>query len=547
MGKKVRGIASRLIVPALALALGIAILMGGTYAWQDIAQVKTNVFEGEGDPYNVTLIDVFNPEDADEWTEGSIVNKDVSVKNVGEEPVYVRLTLKEYMDITLPVYEYYDYYETEYRFATYWEDGWNSQHGTYQLGEFIWDDDRGQAETLAMNYGYEATDVVGPITDALTGNRGYYIRTAWEDINGQYGKKLVDNIIYPEDGAEPVIPGTERGLPTDFEADKGDPDEDLTWAKYFWDEDPESNQAIRKYIDMNLVNIVPLNQFDSASGLECWVYNNDDPTDPYIYWSLPLEAGVQTKNIIDSLMLTEQPEGRFYYGNRFELDAVSIDDLDKWYAPEMIGALYGEELKPSYITPYAYGSSTRLGDGSVDALGFAMFESEYDLDLSFESGNRIDIALQYATGVSTTIVSDDDPAINWTEVGYAGAWGGYRNSYWSGIFNEADPVTGTDGSRRYPKHTDTDARLVGDVIPAGTLVTIAETSTLTRYPDVCAAVGASGPEAGYRATRVRTVLRLYNNDKLVEEVIFPSVSYFAGGSVVYPIYNEANDQWGLVE
>lgn len=83
---------------ATAMLCVIALLMAGTYAWYDFNQSELNEFSGtrERTP-DVELVDIFNPEDV---KPDANVNKNVYVKNTGEVPLYVRIRLDEYLDLT---------------------------------------------------------------------------------------------------------------------------------------------------------------------------------------------------------------------------------------------------------------------------------------------------------------------------------------------------------------------------------------------------------------------------------------------------------------
>jgi|AKZA01.1.fsa_nt_gi hypothetical protein len=86
------------ISAATAMLCAIALLLAGTYAWYDFNQSELNEFSGtrERTP-DVELVDIFNPDDVEP---GADVNKNVYVKNTGEVPLYVRVRLDEYLDLT---------------------------------------------------------------------------------------------------------------------------------------------------------------------------------------------------------------------------------------------------------------------------------------------------------------------------------------------------------------------------------------------------------------------------------------------------------------
>lgn len=72
---------------AMTLVLVAGIILAGTFAWFSFTQNATNVLEGFTNP-KVNLHDDF-------WEP----NKDVYVENSGNQPLYVRVRLDEWMDI----------------------------------------------------------------------------------------------------------------------------------------------------------------------------------------------------------------------------------------------------------------------------------------------------------------------------------------------------------------------------------------------------------------------------------------------------------------
>jgi|GEM_PF-3375533 len=492
---------SRIVAQVLAVFLVVALLMGATYAWQSFNQPKTNEFSGRGDKYDATLIESFNPDDATDWEEGEEIAKTAYVKNMGEAPVYVRLTLKEYMEIALPRYVY-----SEQRFAVY-PDGPSA-------GEFIFGETYDGAASVGNVYGFTGAPTY--MTDALTGKSGYFILTDWDDVNGQYGKKIVTAI---ESGIPtPVIPGTLKGDDSGFTDDDGNENE-YNWSKYAWD--ASANEAIREYIHMNLVEVMTLAAWlDNTPSEPCWIVDEADPT--YIYWSVPLEPQAVTTELITGVELTNRPEGNFYYGNRFDLEAVSVDDLKLWNAPDVVRGLFDVEL--ALITPIAYGSN-RLSGNSIGNMGFMVFDVNFDLDLTPGTGKYIEIAVQYAPQND----ADPETTFNANEVVK-------RTSLWGGIFVGADKVTGAETGERYPIAFD--SGYTSNIIPAGTRISTNETSVQSRYSDLFTAVQASGPDGS--GVMVRTVLRIYdsfdgtNYGDLIQEVVFPPMTYLNGGQDVLP-------------
>jgi len=314
---------SRFMAQVLIVLLVVALLTGATYAWQSFDQPKTNEFSGKGSAYDVTLVEKFDPDAATDWEEGEDVDKTAYVKNMGEAPIYVRLTLKEYMEIAPIAYEY-----SEQRYAVYSDTTYGS------VGEFLCGNTYDDAILRRNHYGFTGEPVL--LTDVFTGKSGYYVPTDWDDVNGQYGKKMVTAIN--NGSVIPVIPGTLKGDGSGFTADNGNENE-YNWPKYAWD--GSSNEVLREYITLNLHHVVAYSAWNSAMD-PCWVYYDDNPE--YIYWSKALLAGEQTDLIIDGVTLAKRPGGSFYYANRFDLEAVSANELVRWEFTDFLEEIYGLEL-----------------------------------------------------------------------------------------------------------------------------------------------------------------------------------------------------------
>ena len=84
---KIKIMKSRRFLTILTICLASALLLTGTYAWQQTVQ-KTNEFIGTG---GGVLHDDFNPKTGE---------KDIYVENISDKPIYVRLKLTEAMNLS---------------------------------------------------------------------------------------------------------------------------------------------------------------------------------------------------------------------------------------------------------------------------------------------------------------------------------------------------------------------------------------------------------------------------------------------------------------
>src|SRR5699024_1901336 len=77
----------KVLASVSAVALSAAIILSGTFAWQSINQTAKNEVAGEGINPGGRLHDDFNGE-----------TKKVYVENFGEENIFARIRLDEYME-----------------------------------------------------------------------------------------------------------------------------------------------------------------------------------------------------------------------------------------------------------------------------------------------------------------------------------------------------------------------------------------------------------------------------------------------------------------
>lgn len=78
-------------------SLAVALLIGGTFAWSDLTQKASNEFAADEKTknYEAKLIEDFEDVKAKTWEPGQTINKDVYVKNTGEEKIFVRVSFDE--------------------------------------------------------------------------------------------------------------------------------------------------------------------------------------------------------------------------------------------------------------------------------------------------------------------------------------------------------------------------------------------------------------------------------------------------------------------
>lgn len=75
------------------LGLAVVVAAGGTLAYFNQTMVAENEFNTG--KYGNTLEETFNPTDGEDWEPGVEINKDVEVKNTGDQPLVVRVKFEE--------------------------------------------------------------------------------------------------------------------------------------------------------------------------------------------------------------------------------------------------------------------------------------------------------------------------------------------------------------------------------------------------------------------------------------------------------------------
>ena len=98
----------RIVRSSIAVLLIVALLLGGTFAWTDYKQHKSNELSGAKMKYEARLIEDFV--EVPDWkVEDGEITKKISVAKLGFAAegygdVYVRIQLKEYMEISTLTY-----------------------------------------------------------------------------------------------------------------------------------------------------------------------------------------------------------------------------------------------------------------------------------------------------------------------------------------------------------------------------------------------------------------------------------------------------------
>jgi uncharacterized protein YjdB len=336
------------VAATVAVVLALAIIAGGTYMWTDFSQHKTNEARSALSKYEAVLIEDFEEEDDWKTSDGEL-KKEISVKNTGPvnsdyKEVYVRIQLKEYMEIAE--------IEIEKTSARYMID---------TNGAYIVNTTSGEPGKTALENAYPG-HTVDWLTDAVSGVTAWFVQTKEDDLNGQYGKHVVTKYDV-SDSPFKVTPGINRADDDAKKSEKHDvvangeePNRngECDYRKYLWDGSylTAAKNPTMEYIQWNLNSddVITLSEWIVAGepSVAKWIIDNTDGNaDPWIYWGEALYPQQVTTDFMKSIELIKQPDGQFYYALHVEMEALSLDELfgenPKWTTmPETIKESYNE-------------------------------------------------------------------------------------------------------------------------------------------------------------------------------------------------------------
>lgn len=248
----------------LAVLLCASLLLGGTLAWSDFTQSRTNKFRGTTDP-DVTLHDDFDG-----------LNKDVYVENSGDQEIYVRVRLDEYMQVggesfvsTADVKD---------------KKTWTPHTYTSDPADI---EDCGNVDTEHLFHRYYKWTMSGA-------QKGYTPGTP-----GLVSSKL-------DDDGNVMLTGSNQTLAANAP---------VTMAEYI-------NVTAKAVENMTADERVIWDRIDAG----CWILDSDG----WAYWSRVLKPDTATNLLLDEVTLVRDPSDDWYYGIDVKLQAVTSNDFEKW-------------------------------------------------------------------------------------------------------------------------------------------------------------------------------------------------------------------------
>jgi len=352
-----------------AIIVALALLVGGTFAYS-LFEHKSNFLKKDAKA-QARLVENF--EDTDDWVVDTTLTKEVSVMNLGNtnqfpnpgwSNIYVRVQLKEFMEIKAINYEYY--------YEGYDEDAPIEGEKNYtrfmidRSGNFVripvsGAADKEAAVTAFISNSSNWTNVLDDPNVAtnkflqslsasdfveaqgLYDNEPYYyLKTSKNSPNGQYGAGIVMKKIVSDTGIDiPGMEGVQKATDVDYTNYVStnawhDHTEECDYPVHVWDpDDPEfCNFGTHYYVEwnMNPDHYMYYSEWLKNPGVyEKWILDTDTG---WAYWSSPIPeynpanptANV-TSTLLDSITLVNDPGGEFFYVIHVDMEAYDIIDL----------------------------------------------------------------------------------------------------------------------------------------------------------------------------------------------------------------------------
>jgi len=318
-------------------------IVGGVFAWADNGQHKTNPITGNNllDRPDVVLVEDF--EEPDDPPPGQEIKKELWVKNTGDSRLYVRLQLKEYMEISKITYSYSD-----------------QELLVDADGKFMQSAGTGAADLASFKLGldnmglvYEDSQIVTLRAYGDTIDRFYLATGETTNINGKYGKRLL--LDYDQADPRSLVEDVIRGSYESTADHKNHPTSECLYTPHLWNDPPPEPEncgqgddgndpacGFHDYFGWKLG--APLTKLSEWDGQPVAAWILDDGSDEgWAYWGEALRPGENTAKLLESITLLQRPDGPYYYAIHVDMQAVDwyIDFFDD--APQPIADSYNGE------------------------------------------------------------------------------------------------------------------------------------------------------------------------------------------------------------
>jgi len=371
----------RRLAAVLAGILLLAGVLGGTYAWRNYRQHKTNEADADAIFYKARLVEKYDATKARNWKiTDPAVDKQISVKNPGAETsgdarvygdVYVRIQLKEFMEL-YPVTQ-------EYTPNRYMID---------EDGDFYAFDSAAEAQAfvddLETKYG-SGPHIIEQVRMYLTpvsvsdGDLPWYIRTMQGDPNGVYGDFIViDELVDRETNFRSLVTGVRNAkedqetyhqddINTSVDTGTSKNNGECLYTPHQWQSGlfewlPTPTGIVGEnffqYIHWVYGEDVVLASQWNGQPIKKWIVDDSaSNTQGWVYWGYALAPKESTSNFMEQIQLVAQPDDAFYYAIHVDMQAVSYNELTRWDKAndtsgndEIVAALVASGMKVTAMT-----------------------------------------------------------------------------------------------------------------------------------------------------------------------------------------------------
>ena len=308
----------RILCAAGAAVVAMALIVTGVYAWFDNSQHKTNVATGGNNTVKQDVVLVEDFEEPEDWMQDDELKKEVSVKNTGDGPIFVRLQFKEYMDLVKV-----EYNRTPERLMV------DSD------GKFMFWKTEADAKLWLQNNHIPFTDaqLVKYTAYGETDERIYFATAEDTPLNGRDGKYLL--LDYIEHAPKSLVDGVNRGVYSDTDDHRLHPTDECKYTPHLWngstlpggkDTDPDKD-PFHEYVEWKLgAPVIKLSDWDGQP-VAAWIL--DDTSDEgWAYWGQALDPGDSTTMLLETITLINQPDGPFYYALHVDMQAADKYSLN---------------------------------------------------------------------------------------------------------------------------------------------------------------------------------------------------------------------------
>ena len=434
-----------------ATILAFAIAIGGTYAYT-LFEHKSN-FAMKDARYLARLVEEY--EDTDDWQVGTTLTKEISVMNMGNTAqfpntgwgdIYVRAQLKEFMEIKTINYEYY--YEGYVKVNPPSGDKAYVRFMIDRKGNFVripvvsgtskadavkafindpsnWTDviDDTNAATSAFLKNLDESDFV-EVQGYYDTAPYYYIKTKAGFPNGQYGAGVVMDKIVSANGIDiPGMKGVTMATNVDYRNYYAthawhDETDECKYPAHIWDAGDAQlcDFGTHSYVEWNIDpdNYIFYSDWQQNPVVtQKWIL---DPNTGWAYWGAPIpefdpanpKANVTSK-LLDSIKLTKDPGGEFFYAIHVDLEAYDILELPSdWLIGDAFMTKSKLSFKFSSVTADIAKESTKASPeirnkDSADVIEYAIDNKKVAL-VDKDTGELTLVGVGTAT-VTATVVS----------------------------------------------------------------------------------------------------------------------------------------------